>query len=155
MEHQLPPLPYLLDALEPHISRETMEFHYGKHHRAYVEKLNKLIKGTAYEHKTLEEIVQAAQGPIFNNAAQAWNHTFFWNSMSPEGGGKAEGALLRAIENTFGSFDAFKDKFTTAATEHFASGWAWLVRNGPNGVAIHTTPNADTPLATGAVPLLT
>jgi superoxide dismutase, Fe-Mn family len=155
MEHQLPPLPYLLDALEPHISRETMEFHYGKHHRTYVEKLNSLIKGTPHENMVLEEIIRTAQGPVFNNAAQTWNHTFFWNSLTPEASAKPEGDLSKAIDAKFGSFDAFKDKFTAAATELFGSGWTWLVRNGSGGLSIETTANADTPIRNGGVPLLT
>ena len=155
MQHQLPPLPYLLDALEPHVSRETMEFHYGKHHRTYVEKLNELIKGTEYENMALEEIIRKAHGPVFNNAAQTWNHTFFWNSLSPEGEGKPEGALAGAIKSIFGSFDAFKDNFTKAATEHFGSGWAWLVLDSSGALAIETLSDAGTPLTSGAVPLLT
>ena len=155
MEHQLPPLPYLLDALEPHISRETMEFHYGKHHRTYVDKLNALIKGTEYEKMALEDIIRKADGPVFNNAAQTWNHTFFWNSLTPDGGGKPEGALAGAIKKSFGSFDAFKDKFTKAATEHFGSGWAWLVRDDSGALSIETLSDAGTPLKSGAVPLLT
>ena len=154
MTHQLPPLPFPKEALEPHMSRETLEYHHGKHHKTYVDKLNELIKGTEYANMALEDIIRKADGPLFNNAAQTWNHTFFWNSLSPEGGGKPEGALARAIDSSFGSFAAFKDKFTKAATEHFGSGWAWLVRKGADELAIETLSDAGTPLTSGAVPLL-
>ncbi|MGZ5123524.1 MAG: superoxide dismutase, partial [Burkholderiales bacterium] len=113
--HQLPPLPYPKNALEPHMSTETLEYHYGKHHKTYVEKLNKLIAGTQYANMELEEIIRTAQGPIFNNAAQTWNHTFFWNCLSPDAPGKPEGQLAHAIDASFGSFDAFRDKFTSSA----------------------------------------
>jgi Fe-Mn family superoxide dismutase len=155
LEHKLPPLPYPLDALEPHMSGETLEYHHGKHHKTYVTKLNELIKGTQYEGMDLDEIVRTSKDAIFNNAAQTWNHTFFWNCLSPEGGGKPKGQLASAIDASFGSFDAFKDKFTTAATEHFGSGWAWLARNDAGALSIYTTPNADTPIAHGDTPLLT
>jgi Fe-Mn family superoxide dismutase len=154
-EHKLPRLPYALDALEPHMSAETLEFHHGKHHKTYVTKLNELIKGTRFEGLTLEEIIRASEDAIFNNAAQTWNHTFFWQSLSPEGGGKPKGELAKAIDKSFGSFDAFKDKFTMAATEHFASGWAWLLRNDAGQLRVETTANAGTPITGGDTPLLT
>jgi Fe-Mn family superoxide dismutase len=130
MEHALPPLPYDMDALAPHISRETLEFHYGKHHQTYVTNLNNLIKGTEHESQSLEEIVKSASGGIFNNAAQIWNHTFYWNSLSPNGGGAASGAVGDAINAAFGSFDAFKEQFTQKSVTLFGSGWAWLVKKG-------------------------
>lgn len=154
MQHQLPPLPYGLDALEPHISRETMEFHYGKHHKAYVDKLNELIKGKPQEQMTLEEIVRNSSGPIFNNAAQAWNHTFFWQCMSPDAG-KPEGDFARAIEGSFGSLEKFKDEFSAAAVAVFGSGWTWLVTDAAGKLAIKSTQNADTPIADNGIPLLT
>ena len=154
-EHTLPPLPYALDALEPHMSAETLEFHHGKHHKTYVTKLNELIKGTRWEGLALEEIVRTSQDAIFNNAAQTWNHTFFWQCLSPDGGGKPKGELAKAIDESFGSFDAFKDEFTKAATEHFASGWAWLVRSDEGRLRIEATPDAGTPITGGATPLLT
>jgi Fe-Mn family superoxide dismutase len=144
--HTLPPLPYALDALQPHMSAETLQFHHGKHHKAYVDKLNELIAGTEHADKSLEEIIRSSKGPIFNNAAQIWNHTFFWNCLSPQGGGKPKGEIARAIDQAFGSFDAFKDEFTKAATGHFASGWAWLTRDAAGGLKIETLPNAETPV---------
>jgi Fe-Mn family superoxide dismutase len=155
VQHELPPLPYAMNALEPHISRETLEFHYGKHHQAYVTNLNKLIKDTEFENKTLEEIIRGAQGGIFNNAAQVWNHTFFWHSMSPRGGGKPSGPLLEAIEAKFGSVDDFREKFSAAAIAVFGSGWAWLVKHPDGGIGIETTANALTPVASDKKPLLT
>ena len=155
MQHTLPPLPYALDALQPHISKETLEYHYGKHHQAYVTNLNKLIPGTEFENLSLEDIVRKAQGGIFNNAAQVWNHTFFWNCMKPQGGGKAGGQVAKAIDAKFGSFDAFKDKFSTAAVGQLGSGWAWLVKKADGSVDIETTSNAGTPLASANKPLLT
>jgi superoxide dismutase, Fe-Mn family len=155
VEHQLPPLPYEKSALEPHISRETLEYHYGKHHQTYVTNLNKLIQGTEFADAPLEEIVRRSSGPLFNNAAQTWNHTFFWHSMAPQGGGKPQGELLKAVEGAFGSFDAFKDKFSAAAAAVFGSGWAWLVKGRDGSVSIETTSNAHTPLASDAKPLLT
>lgn len=154
-EHKLPPLPYPLDALQPHMSAETLEFHHGKHHKTYVAKLNELIKGTQYEGMDLEEIVRTSSDAVFNNAAQTWNHAFFWNSLSPEGGGKPKGALAKAIDASFGSFDAFKDKFTSAAAEHFGSGWAWLVQNNAGALWVETTANADTPITGADTPLIT
>ena len=154
-EHKLPPLPYPLNALEPHISAETLEFHHGEHHKTYVTKLNELIKGTQYEDMKLEEIVRTSSDAIFNNAAQTWNHTFFWDSLSPEGGGKPKGALAKAIDASFGSFEAFKDKFTAAASGHFGSGWAWLVQNDAGALWVETTANADTPIAGADTPIIT
>ena len=155
MHHELPPLPYPYDALEPYISRETMEFHYGKHHKAYVDKLNSLIKGTEFENSTLEEIVRRAKGKIFNNAAQAWNHTFFWNCMRNNGGGKPAGALSQAIDSAFGSVDEFKKRFSEEAAELFGTGWTWLVKRRDGSLAIEPKDDADTPLASGARALLT
>ena len=155
MEHKLPPLPYAMDALAPHISKETLEFHYGKHHQAYVTNLNNLIKGTEFEKATLEEIVKKASGGVFNNAAQVWNHTFFWSSMKPGGGGKASGALAAAIDKKWGSFDAFKEAFAKSAVGNFGSGWTWLVKKSDGGVDIVNTSNAGTPITGADKPLLT
>lgn len=151
----LPALPYSNDALMPHISPETLEFHYGKHHKGYVDKLNQLIEGTEHKNKSLEEIVKSSSGAIFNNAAQIWNHTFYWNSLSPKGGGEPKGPLAQAITQAFGSYDQFKEKFTAAAIAQFGSGWAWLIQNGSK-VEIVTTANAETPFTKGGVtPLMT
>ncbi|HKI63083.1 MAG TPA: superoxide dismutase [Fe] [Burkholderiales bacterium] len=155
MEHKLPPLPYAMDALAPHISKETLEFHYGKHHQAYVTNLNNLIKGTEFEKASLEEIVKKASGGVFNNAAQVWNHTFFWSCMKPGGGGKASGALAAAIDKKWGSFDAFKEAFSKSAVGNFGSGWTWLVKKGDGGVDIVNTSNAGTPVTGADKPLLT
>jgi Fe-Mn family superoxide dismutase len=155
VQHELPPLPYGMNALEPHVSRETLEFHYGKHHQTYVTKLNELIKGTEFENAPLEEIVRKSQGGIFNNAAQTWNHTFFWHSMSPNGGGKPGGQLQKAIDSAFGSFEEFREKFSAAAVAVFGAGWAWLVKHPDGTVGIDTTANAFTPLASDNKPLLT
>ena len=154
MSFQLPELPYAADALMPHMSPETFEYHHGKHHAAYVTNLNKLIDGTPLADKTLEQIITSAEGGVFNNAAQHWNHSFFWNCLSPDGGGKPTGALLTAIEKDFGSFDSFAQKFAAAATGQFGSGWGWLVKKG-NKLEIMTTANADLPLKHGATALLT
>jgi Fe-Mn family superoxide dismutase len=154
MQHQLPPLPYGLDALAPHISRETLEFHYGKHHKAYVDKLNELIKGKPQEQMTLEEIVRNSAGPVFNNAAQAWNHAFFWQCMSPDGGAP-QGDFAQAIDGSFGSLEKFKDEFSSAAIAVFGSGWTWLVTDASGKLAIKSTQNADTPIADNGIPLLT
>lgn len=151
----LPPLPYELDALQPHISRETLEYHYGKHHQAYVTNLNNLVAGTDLENKKLEEIVKTQTGPIFNNAAQDWNHSFYWKCLSPTGGGEPKGALLAAINKNFGDFDKFKEQFTKSAIATFGSGWAWLVKNPSGDLEIVTTSNAATPLTTPNIPLLT
>ena len=155
MEHQLPPLPFAMDALQPHMSRETLEYHYGKHHKTYVDNLNRLIKNTQHENQQLEEIVRTSQGPIFNNAAQTWNHTFFWNSLSPDAGGPPRDAIAKAIDASFGSFDAFKDKFSTAAVSVFGSGWTWLVADSSGKLSIESTSNAFTPLTSNAKPVLT
>lgn len=156
MEHTLPPLPYEMDALAPHMSRETLEFHYGKHHQAYVTNLNNLIKGTEYEALSLEEIIKKAPaGGLFNNAAQIWNHTFFWNSLSPKGGGEPNGALADAIKAKWGSFDDFKKAFAQSAATNFGSGWTWLVKKADGSVDIVNTGNAATPLTGDAKPLLT
>ena len=155
MTHQLPSLPYAKDALAPHISEETLDFHYGKHHQTYVTNLNNLIAGTEFESKSLEEIVKSASGGLFNNAAQVWNHTFYWNSLSPNGGGAPSGALADAINQAFGSFEAFKEAFTQCAVTTFGSGWAWLVKNSDGTLALVSTSNAATPLTTDQTPILT
>ncbi len=156
MEHTLPALPYAKDALAPHISAETLEFHYGKHHQAYVTNLNNLIKGTEYEALSLEAIVKKAPaGGIFNNAAQVWNHTFFWNSLSPKGGGAPTGALLKAIEAKWGSLDDFQKAFTASAVGNFGSGWTWLVKKPDGSLDIVNTTAAGTPLTTADKALLT
>ena len=155
MTHKLPKLQYAMDALQPHISKETLEFHYGKHHNAYVTNLNNLIPGTEFEDLTLEDIIKKAPaGGIFNNAAQVWNHSFYWNCLSPNGGGKPSGKLLEAINKAFGSFDEFKAMFTKSAVTNFGSGWTWLV-NGENGLEIINTSNAGTALTSGKTVLLT
>ena len=139
----------------PHISEETLEFHYGKHHQTYVTNLNNLIAGTEFEEMSLEEIIRKAAGGLFNNAAQVWNHTFYWNSLSPKGGGQPSGALADAIEKGYGSFDSFKEAFTKTAVTTFGSGWAWLVKNSDGSLAIVSTSNAGCPLTEGQTPLLT
>lgn len=155
MQHQLPPLPYALDALQPHISRETLEFHYGKHHQAYVTNLNNLVKGTEFENLALEDVIRRSSGGVFNNAAQIWNHTFYWNSLSPNGGGAPKGALATTINAKFGSFEGFKEAFSKSAVGNFGSGWTWLVKKGDGTVAIVNTGNAATPLTGSDRPLLT
>jgi superoxide dismutase, Fe-Mn family len=155
VEHKLPALPYAMDALQPHISKETFEYHYGKHHQAYVTNLNNLIKGTEFENMGLEDIVKKSSGGVFNNAAQVWNHTFFWNSMKPAGGGAPSGKLAEAINKKFGSFDAFKEAFTKSAVGNFGSGWTWLVKKSDGSVDIVNTSNAATPLTGGDTALLT
>ena len=155
MSFELPALPYAKDALAPHISAETIEFHYGKHHQTYVTNLNNLIPGTEFEGLSLEEIVKKSSGGIFNNAAQVWNHTFYWHSLSPNGGGAPTGGLANAIDRTFGSFDEFKEAFTKTAVTTFGSGWAWLVKKPNGGLALVSTSNAATPLTEGLTPLLT
>ena len=156
MSIELPSLPYAQDALEPHISKETLEFHYGKHHNTYVVKLNGLIDGTADADKSLEDIIKSSSGGVFNNAAQIWNHTFYWNSLSPNGGGEPSGAVADAINSAFGSFEEFKAKFTDSAVNNFGSGWTWLVKNADGSLAIVNTSNAATPLTDeGVTPLLT
>ncbi|MDD3654007.1 MAG: Fe-Mn family superoxide dismutase [Desulfotomaculaceae bacterium] len=155
MEHKLPVLPYSSDALAPVISKETIEYHYGKHHQTYVNNLNKLIAGTEYEDMSLEDIIKKSSGGIFNNAAQVFNHSFYWNCMSPNGGGEPTGKLAAAIEQNFGSFAAFKDQFTAAAIATFGSGWTWLVKNADGSLNIESTSNAATPVTGGKTPLLT
>ena len=156
MAFELPALPYAQDALEPHISSETLEYHYGKHHKTYVDKLNGLAEGTDLANKSLEEVVKSSEGGVFNNAAQIWNHTFYWNCLSPNGGGAATGAVADAINAAFGSFDAFKEAFTNSAINNFGSSWTWLVENADGSVAIVNTSNAATPLTDDSVtPLLT
>jgi Fe-Mn family superoxide dismutase len=155
MTHELPALPYAQNALEPVISAETLDYHYGKHHQAYVTNLNNLIPGTEFETASLDDIVLKASGGIFNNAAQVWNHTFYWNCLSPNGGGEPSGALADAINAAFGSFAEFKAAFTKAAVTNFGSGWTWLVKNSDGSVEIFNTSNAGNPLTEGKTPLLT
>jgi len=155
MSFELPALPYAMDALEPHLSKETLEFHYGKHHAAYVNNLNKLVPGSRFEHASLETIVKGAEGGIFNNGAQVWNHSFYWNCLSPEGGGEPEGKIKEAIEREFGSFEQFKEQFTQAAATLFGSGWAWLVCDRAGKLSIVQESNAGNPLRKGLTPLLT
>jgi Fe-Mn family superoxide dismutase len=155
MIHDLPKLPYSLDALEPHISKKTMEFHYGKHHQAYVNNLNNLVTGTAFENVNIEKIVIEADGPVFNNAAQVWNHTLYFNSLSPSGAKRPKEFLLDAINKSFGSFDIMKENFTKAATGLFGSGWVWLVRKKDNSLEILQESNAGNPLRKDMVPILT
>ena len=155
MEHLLPKLPYANDALAPNISAETIEYHYGKHHKTYVDNINRLIQGTEFANASLEDIIKKATGGIFNNAAQVWNHTFYWNSLSPKGGGEPTGAAGAAIAKSFGSFKEFQEKFTNAAVTHFGSGWAWLVKNADGSLTIEPTSNAATPLKDGKKALLT
>ena len=155
MTFELPALPYAKNELVPHISEETVEYHYGKHHQTYVTNLNNLIPGTEFDGLTLEEIIVKSSGPIFNNAAQVWNHTFYWNSLTPKGGGEPTGALANAINTTFGSYEKFKEEFTKCAVTTFGSGWAWLVKNTDGSLALVSTSNAGCPLTTGQTPLLT
>ena len=155
MEHTLPALPYEKNALEPYISAETIEFHYGKHHQTYVTNLNNLIKGTEFESLSLEDIVRKSTGGIFNNAAQVWNHTFYWNGMKPNGGGEPTGALAEAIKAKWGTFDDFKKAFSQTAITTFGSGWAWLVKKADGSLDLVSTSNAATPLTSDAKPLLT
>lgn len=155
MSFELPALPYDPKALEPVISAKTIEFHYGKHHQAYVNNLNNLLPGSGFENASLEEIILKSSGPIFNNAAQVWNHTFYWNCLKPAGGGQPRGKLLEAIEKEFGSFQDFSAKFTQAAVSLFGSGWAWLVMNPEGKLQIIQEPNAGNPMTKGMVPLLT
>jgi Fe-Mn family superoxide dismutase len=154
MTIELPALPWPKDSLAPHISAETLDYHHGKHHQAYVTNLNKLIAGTPQENASLEEIVKNSSGGVFNNAAQVWNHTFYWNSMKPGGGGEPTGAIASAINASFGSYAAFREQFVAAATTQFGSGWAWLVKSGDK-LEIVKTSNAETPLTTDKKPLLT
>jgi Fe-Mn family superoxide dismutase len=154
MAFELPALPYAQDALAPTISAETMEYHYGKHHQTYVDNLNKAVAGTAEENASLEDIIMKAEGPLFNNAAQVWNHTFFWNSLSPNGGGQPTGAIADRIAADFGGYDAFRAQITDAGLTQFGSGWAWLVEK-DGKLAIMKTPNADLPMKHGAKALFT
>lgn len=155
MEHTLPPLPFAKDALAPHMSEETFEYHYGKHHQAYVTNLNNLIKGTEFENLSLEEIIKKSSGGIYNNSAQIWNHTFFWNCLSPNGGGEPAGALADAIKAKWGSYEEFKKAFQTSAVGNFGSGWTWLVKKADGSVDIVNMGAAGTPLTTGDKALLT
>ena len=155
MAHTLPELPYAPDALAPVISPETIEYHYGKHHQAYVTNLNNLVPGTEFENASLEEIIMKASGGIFNNGAQVWNHTFYWNGLSPDGGGAPAGALADAINTAFGSFEAFKAEFIKSGIGNFGSGWTWLVKNADGSVEIVNTSNAANPMTDGKTPLLT
>jgi len=155
MAFELSPLPYTDDALEPHISAETLSFHYGKHHRAYVTNLNGLVAGTVQEHASLEDLILSSSGGLFNNAAQAWNHDFYWHCLSPNGGGEPRGELATAIAAAFGSFAEFQSQFTATAMTTFGSGWAWLVRSEAGDLALRSTSNAANPLTDGDTPLLT
>jgi len=155
MEHTLPALPYAIDALQPHMSKETLEFHHGKHHQTYVTNLNNLVKGTEFEQASLVDIVKRSSGPVFNNAAQIWNHTFFWNCLTPTTSGHPSGALAAAIEAKWGSLAAFQEAFTKSALGNFGSGWTWLVKKADGSVDIANTSNAATPLSGADVPLLT
>ncbi|WIG69367.1 superoxide dismutase [Fe] [Photobacterium damselae] len=156
MAFELPALPYAKDALEPHISAETIEYHYGKHHNTYVVKLNGLVEGTDLADKSLEEIIKSSAGSVFNNAAQVWNHTFYWHCLSPNAGGEPTGEVAEAINKAFGSFEAFKAQFTDSAVNNFGSGWTWLVKNTDGTLAIMNTSNAGCPIVEeGITPLLT
>mgnify|MGYP003429685648 FL=1 len=155
MTFSLPPLPYELDALAPHISKETLEYHYGKHHQAYVTNLNKLVADSDFATMSLEDVIRKSSGGIFNNAAQVWNHTFYWHCLSPNGGGEPSGKLAEAINQTFGSFAASKEQFTQAAITTFGSGWAWLVQDDKGQLSITSTSNAGTPMTNGLKALMT
>ena len=155
MAFELPALPYEKNALEPHISSETLDFHYGKHHNTYVQKLNGLVEGTDLEGKSLKDIIKTSSGGVFNNAAQIWNHTFYWNSLSPNGGGEPTGAVADAINAAFGSFEDFKAKFNDMAVNNFGSSWTWLVKKADGSLDIVNTSNAGTPITEGLTPLIT
>lgn len=155
MAFALPALPYDQNVLEPHISAETLEYHYGKHHKSYVDKLNGAVAGTPMESASLEDVVRQSDGGVFNNAAQVWNHSFYWNCLSPNGGGEPSGALAEAISAAFGSFTAFKEQFTESALGNFGSGWTWLVQNADGSLALSNTSNAGCPLTDDVTPLLT
>ena len=155
MAFELPELPFAPDALAPHISEETLSYHYGKHHRAYVDKLNALTQDSPLAEQTLEELIQTSEGPVFNNAAQVWNHTFYWQGLSPHGGGAPSGSLAAAIDQAFGSFAAFQEAFTQKALTQFGSGWAWLTKDPQGALALVSTSNAGNPLRDGHTPLLT
>jgi Fe-Mn family superoxide dismutase len=154
-KHVLPELPYAMDALQPYISKETLEYHYGKHHKTYVDNLNKLIVGTEFEDLSLEETIKKSSGGIFNNAAQVWNHTFYWNCMAPKSSGAPKGKLADAINLKFGSFDEFKKQFSQTAITTFGSGWGWLVKNADGSIELMSTGNAGTPMTQGKTALLT
>lgn len=155
MAFELPKLPYAMDALKPHISQETLEYHYGKHHQTYVTNLNNLVAGKPEEKQSLEEIIKTSSGGLFNNAAQVYNHTFYWNCLAPNAGGDPKGDAAAAINKTFGNFATFKEKFSAAAVTQFGSGWAWLVKNGDGSIAIEQTSNAGCPLTKNQKPVLT
>tara|TARA_Y100001001_G_scaffold137815_1_gene139735 strand:- start:848 stop:1438 length:591 start_codon:yes stop_codon:yes gene_type:complete len=155
MAFELPPLPYAKDALEPHISAETLEFHHDKHHQTYVTKLNGLIEGTEFEGKSLEDIIKTSSGGVFNNSAQVYNHTFYWNCLSPNGGGEPTGAVAEAINAAFGSFEEFQTKFNDMAVNNFGSSWTWLVKKADGSLDIVNTSNAGTPITEGLTPILT
>ena len=155
MAIELPPLPYALNALEPHISKETLEYHYGKHHQTYVTNLNNLLPGSGFENRTLEDIIKTSAGAIFNNAAQVWNHTFYWHCLTPNGGGEPTGELASQLQKAFGSFSAFQEQFAKIAIATFGSGWAWLVRTPEGKLEIMSTSNAGTPLTDNKKALLT
>lgn len=155
MTHTLPPLPYALDALQPIISKETLEYHYGKHHQAYVNNLNNLIKGTEFENASLEETILKSSGGIFNNAAQVWNHTFYWNCLTPKSSREPSGKLAEAINKAFGSFEEFKKRFSQTSVATFGSGWGWLVKNAQGDLEIVSTSNAGTPMTQKQTALLT
>ncbi|WP_370238758.1 superoxide dismutase [Neptunomonas phycophila] len=156
MSFELPQLPYAMDALEPHISKETLEFHYGKHHKTYVDKLNGLVPGSEYEGKSLEDIIKSAPaGGVFNNAAQVWNHTFYWNCLSPNGGGEPTGAIADAIKSKWGSFEEFQKEFNDKAVNNFGSSWTWLVKNDDFSLEIVNTSNAGNPMTSGQRPVMT
>ena len=155
MAYELPPLPFAMDSLEPFISKRTLEFHYGKHHQAYVNNLNNLVPGTEFEGKSLEDIIKTSTGGVFNNGAQVWNHTFYWNCLAPNAGGAPTGTVEDAIVESFGSFESFKDQFSKAAATLFGSGWAWLVKTPAGKLEIIQESNAGNPLKDGHTPLLT
>ena len=155
MAFELPPLPYERTALEPYISAETLDYHHGKHHQAYVTNLNNMLPGSAFEGKDLETIIKTSSGGVFNNAAQIWNHTFFWNGLAPKAGGQPTGPLAEAINSSFGSFEKFKEEFTKTAVGTFGSGWAWLVKKPDGSLGLVSTTGAATPLTTADKPLLT
>ncbi|MCP5468579.1 MAG: superoxide dismutase [Fe] [Deltaproteobacteria bacterium] len=155
MAFELPQLPYDMNALEPHISKRTLEFHYGKHHKAYVDKLNSLVEGTAQASKSLEDLIRESEGGVFNNAAQVWNHTFYWNGMSALGGGEPSSALKSELEKNFGSVEEFKNQVTNQGLGLFGSGWTWLIKDSDGSLKIHNESNAGNPLRVGKTPLLT
>lgn len=155
MTYHLPPLPYPQGALAPHISSETIEFHYGKHHKTYIDKLNELIIGTPFQNMSLEEVIKKSEGSLFNNSAQHWNHSFFWNCLTPKGGGYPTGAIGELISNSWNSFLEFKEEFSTKALTHFGSGWTWLIQNKRGKLEIMNTSNADNPLKHEVLPILT